>query len=368
MSDAEGMSCLMQLVSKLPCVPRRDPARTACLACTGLLFSLGTFTAIVLAIWRALFPPLPPVAPGSPGGGGPAKVTTMTGFLNVKTDIGLALGGVAVVLIMMLMIYAAGVWINRRPQRMMRAAALATRDQLIDRELGSLSSRVSALALQAPVAQQPTQMVCYEPQARVPLRDQGAFNSHLDSLQEGGIIRVSRDGAVLQEPVWHRRPAARPIEGSRTQVVPRVGGGQEQIPGGNVYYEEGSQTAGASSSTGLAAGCLPWPSRPLWCSPRWCATSHRPGCLSATRAPSPATWTTSRRAASSGHRGMELSSRSRAGTGGPLFARSPSRGPGPRSCPGSAGGMNQEQIPGGHVYYEEGAQTAGASTSTGLAV
>ena len=96
MSNAEGMSCLMQLISKLPCVPRREPAKTACLACTGLLFSLGTFTAILLAIWRALFPPLPPVAPRSPGGGGPGKVTTMTGFLNVKTDIGLALGGVAV--------------------------------------------------------------------------------------------------------------------------------------------------------------------------------------------------------------------------------------------------------------------------------
>ena len=251
MSDAEGMSCMMQLASKLPCVPRREPARTACLACTGLLFSLGTFTAIVLAIWRAIFPPSPPVAPGSPGGGGPVKVTTQTGFLNVKTDIGLALGGVAVVLIMMLVIYAAGVWINRRPQRMMRAAALAARDQLIDRELGNLSSRVSALTIQAPVVQ--PQMVCYEPQARVPLRHQEAFNNHLDSLQEGGVIsRVSRDGAVLQEPAWHRRPAARP-EGSRTQVVPRVGGGLEQIPGGNVYYEEGSQTAGASSSTGLAA-------------------------------------------------------------------------------------------------------------------
>ena len=153
-------------------------------------------------------------------------------------------------MIMMMVIYAAGVWVNRRPQRMMRAAALAARDQLIDRELGNLSSRVSALTIQAPVVQ--PQMVCYEPQARVPLRHQEAFNSHLDSLQEGGIIRVSRDGAVLQEPAWHRRPAARP-EGSRTQVVPRVGGGQEQIPGGNVYYEEGSQTVGASSSTGLAA-------------------------------------------------------------------------------------------------------------------
>ena len=150
MSNAEGMSCLMQLISKLPCVPRREPAKTACLACTGLLFSLGTFTAIVLAIWRAIFPPSPPVAPGSPGGGGPVKVTTQNGFLNVKTDIGLALGGVAMVLIMMLVIYAAGAWINRRPQRMMRAAALAARDQLIDRELGSLSSRVSALAIQAP--------------------------------------------------------------------------------------------------------------------------------------------------------------------------------------------------------------------------
>ena len=184
MSNMEGMSCWMQLVSKLPCVPRREPARTACLACTGLLFSLGTFTAIVLAIWRALFPPLPPVAPGSPGGRGPTKVTTQTGILNVKTDIGLALGGVAVVLIMMLVIYAADVWVNRRPQRMMRAAALAARDQLIDRELGNLSSRVSALA---PVMQ-PTQMVRYQP-ARVPLRDQGAFNSHMDYIQESGIVR-----------------------------------------------------------------------------------------------------------------------------------------------------------------------------------
>ena len=254
MSDAEGTSCLMQLASKLPCVPRREPARTACLSCTGLLLSLGTFTAIVLAIWRALFPPSPPVAPGSPGGGGPVKITTQTGVLNVKTDIGLALGGVAMVLVMMMVIYAAGAWVNRRPQRMMRAAALAARDQLIDRELGNLSSRVSALTSQAPMVQ--PQMVCYEPQTRVvPLRHQEAFNSHLDSLQEGGVIsRVSRDGAVLQEPTWHRRPTARP-EGSRTQVVPRVGGGLEQFPGGNVLYEEGqgSQTVGASSSTGLAA-------------------------------------------------------------------------------------------------------------------
>ena len=167
MSNMEGASCWMQPVSKLPWVPSREPARTACLACTGLLFSLGTFTAIVLAIWRALFPPLPPIAPGSPGGLGPVKVTTQTGILNVKTDIGLALGGVAVVLIMMLVIYAAGAWINRRPQRMMRAAALAARDQLIDRELGSLSSRVSALAIQAPVVPQPTQMVRYEPQGQI---------------------------------------------------------------------------------------------------------------------------------------------------------------------------------------------------------
>ena len=167
MSSAESMGCLMALVSKLPCVPRKEPMRTACLACTGLLFSLGTFTAIVLAIWRAIFPPSPPAAPGSPGGGGPVKVTTQNGFLNVKTDIGLALGGVAVILIMMLVIYAAGAWIKNRPQRMMRAVALATRDQHIDRELGNLSSRVSALAIQAPVVQQPTQMVRYEPQGQI---------------------------------------------------------------------------------------------------------------------------------------------------------------------------------------------------------
>ena len=125
---------------------------------------------------------------------------------------------------------------------------------------------MSALAIQAPVVQQPTQMVRYEPQgqiceykqqAMVPLRDQGAFTSHMDYLQEGGIIRASRDGAVLQEPGWHRRPAVHqvPVEGPRTQVMPRVSGGmsQEQIPGGHVYYEEGAQTAGAPTSTGLAA-------------------------------------------------------------------------------------------------------------------
>ena len=191
--------------------------------------------------------PLPPIAPGSPGGRGPTKVTTQTGVLNIKTDIGLALGGVAVVLICMMVIYAVGAWVNRRPQRMMRAAALDARNQLIDRELGNLSSRVSALA----PMMQPTQMVRYQP-ARVPLREQGVLNSQMDYMQENGVIREVelRDGAVLSEPVWHRRPAARP-ERPGTQVVPRVGGGQEHIAG-NVYCEEGFQTTGASSSTGLA--------------------------------------------------------------------------------------------------------------------
>ena len=243
MSNMEGMSCWMQLVSKLPCVPRGEPARTACLACTGLLFSLGTFTAIVLAIWRALFPPLPPIAPGSPGGRGPVKVTTQTGILNVKTDIGLALGGVAVVLIMMLVIYAAGVWAKRRPQRMMRAAALDARNQLIDRELGNLSSRVSALA----PMMQPTQMVRYQP-ARVPLREQGVLNSQMDYMQENGVIREveMRDGAVLPESTWQRKPTARPERPGTQVAVPRGGVVQEHT--GNVYCEEGP----AFSSTGLA--------------------------------------------------------------------------------------------------------------------
>ena len=76
------------------------------------------------------------------------------------------------------------------------------------------------------------QMVCYEPPTRMPLR-------HLDS-QEGGFIRTSRDGAVLQE-----RPAVRqiPIERSMTQVVQ-----VEQIPGCPVYFEEDTCT-----STELAA-------------------------------------------------------------------------------------------------------------------
>ena len=248
MSNMEGMSCWMQLMAKLPCVPRREPARTACLTCSGLLFSVATFLAIVLAIWRALFPPLPPVTPGSPGGQGPTKVTTQTGILNIKTDVGLALGGVALVLIMMLAIYAAGVWVNRRPQRMMRVAALNARNQLVDRELSDLSSRVSALA----PMMQPTQMVRYQP-ARIPARHQEVLNSQMEFMQENGVIREVdlRDGAVLSEPVWHRRPAARPERPGTQVAVPRVGGGQEHTAG-NVYCEEGFQTTGATSSTGLA--------------------------------------------------------------------------------------------------------------------
>ena len=178
----------------------------------------------------------------------------------------MALGGVAVILIVLMVIYAAGSWIKNRPVRMMRNVALATRDQHIDRELGSLSDRVTALsAVQAPVVQQPTQQVVrYEPQGQVceytkqsmvPLRYQGAFSGHMEDLQEGGFIRASRDGAGLQEPGWGRRPAVRqiPIQGSRPQAMPRIGGADlEQFPGGE-YYVEGVQTAGASNSTGLAA-------------------------------------------------------------------------------------------------------------------
>ena len=244
MSNMEGMSCWMQLMSKLPCVPRREPARTACLTCSGLLFSVATFTAIVLAIWRALFPPLPPVTPGSPGGqGGPTKVTTQNGILNIKTDVGLALGGVALVLIMMLAIYAAGVWVNRRPQRMMRVAALNARNQLVDRELSDLSSRVSALA----PMMQPTQMVRYQP-ARVPHRDQVILNSQMDFMQENGVIREveMRDGTVLPESTWQRKPTARPERPGTQVAMPRGGVVQEHT--GNVHCEEGP----AFSSTGLA--------------------------------------------------------------------------------------------------------------------
>ena len=148
MSSAESMGCLMALISKLPCVPRKEPAKTVCLACTGLLFSGCSFAAVLLAIWRAIFggsAPSPPAAPGSPGGGG-GRVTTQNGFFNVKTDISLALGGVAVILIVLMVIYAAGSWIKNRPGRMMRSMALATRDQHIDRELGSLSDRLTALS------------------------------------------------------------------------------------------------------------------------------------------------------------------------------------------------------------------------------
>ena len=243
MSNMEGASCWMQLVSKLPCVPSREPARTACLTCSGLLFSVGTFTAIVLAIWRALFPPLPPIVPGSPGGQGPTIVTRQNGVLNIKTDVGLALGGVAVVLIFMIVFYVVGLWVNRRPQRLMRAAALEARNRHVDQELGNLATRVSALA---PMVQ-PTQMVRYQP-ARVPHQQQVFLNNQMDFMQENGVIREveMRDGAVLPESTWQRKPTARPERPGTQVAVPRGGVVQEHT--GNVYCEEGP----AFSSTGLA--------------------------------------------------------------------------------------------------------------------
>ena len=258
MSTREGASCWMQLVSKLPCVPSREPARTWCLTCSGLLFGVGTFTAIMLAIWRALFPPLPPIVPGSPGGQGPTKVTTQNGVLNIKTDIGLALGGVAVVLIFMIVFYVVGLWVNRRPQRLLRAAALEARNRHIDQELGNLATRVSALAPMvqptlAPMVQ-PTQMVRYQP-ARVPHQQQVFLNNQIDYMQENGLIREveMRDASVLPESTWQRKPTA-----PGTQVaVPRGGvvqevagprGGVVQEHTSNVYCEEGP----AFSSTGLA--------------------------------------------------------------------------------------------------------------------
>ena len=243
MANMEGASCWMQLVSKLPCVPSREPARTACLTCSGLLFSVGTFTAVVLAIWRALFPPLPPIVPGSPGGQGPTKVTHQNGVLNIKTDVGLALGGVAVVLIFMIVFYVVGLWVNRRPQRLMRAAALEARNRHIDQELGNLATRVSAMV---PMVQ-PTQMVRYQP-ARVPHQQQVFLNNQMDFMQENGVIREveMRDGAVLPESTWQRRPTARPERPVTQVAVPRGGVVQEHT--GNVYCEEGP----AFSNTGLA--------------------------------------------------------------------------------------------------------------------
>ena len=133
---------------------------------------------------------------------------------------------------------------NRRPQRLMRAAALEARNRHIDQELGNLATRVSALA----PMMQPTQMVRYQP-ARVPHRDQVILNSQMDFMQENGVIREveMRDGTVLPESTWQRKPTARPERPGTQVAVPRGGGGQEHITG-NVYCEEGA----AFSSTGLA--------------------------------------------------------------------------------------------------------------------
>ena len=154
-------------------------------------------------------------------------------------------------LIFMIVFYVVGLWVNRRPQRLLRAAALEARNRHIDQELGNLATRVSALAPMvqptlAPMVQ-PTQMVRYQP-ARVPHQQQVFFNNQMDYMQENGVIREveMRDGAVLPESTWQRKPTARP-EGPGAQVaVPRGGVVQEHT--GNVYCEEGP----AFSSTGLA--------------------------------------------------------------------------------------------------------------------
>ena len=99
-------------------------------------------------------------------------------------------------LIFMIVFYVVGLWVNRRPQRLLRAAALEARNRHIDQELGNLATRVSALA---PMVQ-PTQMVRYQP-ARVPHQQQVFFNNQMDYMQENGVIREveMRDGAVLPE-------------------------------------------------------------------------------------------------------------------------------------------------------------------------
>ena len=151
---------------------------------------------------------------------------------------------VCVVLIFMIVFYVVGLWVNRRPQRLLRAAALEARNRHIDQELGNLATRVSALA---PMVQ-PTQMVRYQP-ARVPHQQQVFLNNQIDYMQENGLIREveMRDGAVLPESTWQRKPTARPERPGTTQVaVPRGGVVQEHT--GNVYCEEGP----AFSSTGLA--------------------------------------------------------------------------------------------------------------------
>ena len=126
----------------------------------------------------------------------------------------------------------------------MRAAALEARNRHIDQELGNLTTRVSALV---PMVQ-PTQMVRYQP-ARVPHQQQVFLNNQMDFMQENGVIREveMRDGAVLPESTWQRKPTARPERPGTQVAVPRGGGGQEYIAG-NVYCEEGA----AFSSTGLA--------------------------------------------------------------------------------------------------------------------
>ena len=270
------MGCLMALVSKLPCVPRNEPMKTVCLACTGILFSGGAFAVVILALWRAIVgghaAPSPPSAPGSTGGGG--DEVTQTGVFNFhnKLDVSLALGGIAIALIVLMVIYGAGSWMKKRPARLVRSMALATRDQHIDRELGILSDRVAALgAVPAPVVQQPQQVVRYDPpgqiskyvspttQPMVPIRYQGDFADHMEAMQEGGYIRaVEEDRGVLQEAGWVWRPRVLqvPIQGPRPQGVPRASGGtnQEQFARGHEYYEDGAQTAGAAiNSTGMAA-------------------------------------------------------------------------------------------------------------------
>ena len=116
------------------------------------------------------------------------------------------MGGIAIVVIVLMVICGVGSWMKKRPARMMRTLATATRDQHIDRELGLLSDRVAALgAVHGPPVQHAQQVVQYNPQGQiskyvspaqpstVPIRFLGDFTNNLETMQEGGYIRPMQE-------------------------------------------------------------------------------------------------------------------------------------------------------------------------------
>ena len=254
------------LLSKLPCVPRAEPMRSVCLGCTSILLAGGLFAAAILGLVKAFSPGYAAPAPiaASEYAGGDGDEINQTGVFNIhsKVTVSLVLGGLAIAGIVLVVIYGAGTWLNRRPARMMRTLAATTREQNIDRELALISEKVAALsaAQGAPAIHSQPALQYHPPQyqpaqigqvkyvsptqpSMVPARFHGDFNSALEGLQEDRVVIPSN-----YEAGWVRAPRVQVSgPGARAQGVPMNGGG-----GGSQEQFADVEHGGAAVSTRLA--------------------------------------------------------------------------------------------------------------------